>query len=75
MVEETPAVSLEAIPQHISIEVARGGFMTMDENKDARLAIASEAGEDLTFWVDTFIQIVTSRRSILLKVVTSCTML
>jgi hypothetical protein len=53
MVEETPAVSLEAIPQHISIEVARGGFMTMDENKDARLAIASEAGEDLTFWVDT----------------------
>ena len=53
MVEETPAVSLEAVPQHISIEVARGGFMTMDENKDARLAIASEAGEDLTFWVDT----------------------
>lgn len=53
MVEETPAVSLEAIPQHISIEVARGGFMTMDENKDARLAIASEAGEDLTFWIDT----------------------
>ncbi|WP_293732712.1 DUF6383 domain-containing protein [uncultured Parabacteroides sp.] len=53
MVEETPAVSLEAVPQHISIAVARGGFMTMDENKDARLAIASEAGEDLTFWVDT----------------------
>lgn len=53
MVEETPAVSLEAVPQHISIEVARGGFMTMDENKDARLAITSEAGEDLTFWVDT----------------------
>lgn len=53
MVEETPAVSLEAVPQHISIAVARGGFMTMDENKDARLAITSEAGEDLTFWVDT----------------------
>ena len=53
MVEETPAVSLEAIPQHLSIEVVRGGFMTMDDNKDARLAIASEAGEDLTFWVDT----------------------
>ena len=27
--------------------------MTMDENKDARLAIANEASEDLTFWVDT----------------------
>lgn len=45
MVEETPAISLPAVPQHISIEVARGGFMAMDENNDARLAITSEAGE------------------------------
>ena len=53
MVEESPLVSLEAVPQHISFEAVRGGFMTMDENKDARLAIANEASEDLTFWVDT----------------------
>ena len=53
MVEESPAISLEAIPQHVSFEAVRGGFMTMDENKDARLAIKDAASEDLTFWVDT----------------------
>lgn len=53
MVEESPAISLEAVPQHVSFEAVRGGFMTMDENNDARLAIAGVASEDLTFWVDT----------------------
>ena len=53
MVEESPAISLESIPQHVSFEAVRGGFMTMDENNDARLAIAGVASEDLTFWVDT----------------------
>ena len=53
MVEESPLVSYEAVPQHVSFAAARGGFLTMDENKDARLAIATEASEDLTFWIDT----------------------
>lgn len=53
IVEESPAVSYEAVPQHVSFQAVRGGFMTMDENNDARLAIANEASEDLTFWLDT----------------------
>ena len=53
MVPETPAVSYEAVPQHVSFEAVPGGFMTMDENNDARLAIATEASEELTFWLDT----------------------
>ena len=53
MVEENPAVSYEAIPQHVSFEAVRGGFMTKDENSDARLSITNVAAEDLTFWLDT----------------------
>ena len=53
MVEESPAISYEAIPQHVSFEAVRGGFMTKDENSDARLAITNVAAEDLTFWLDT----------------------
>ena len=53
MVEERPAVSYEAIPQHVSFEAVRGGFMTKDENNDARLSITTQAAEDLTFWLDT----------------------
>ena len=53
MVEEAPAISYEAVPQHVSFQAARGGFMTMDENNDARLAIKESASEDLTFWLDT----------------------
>ena len=53
IVEESPAVSYEAVPQHVSFAVVRGGFMTMDEDNNARLAIANEASEDLTFWLDT----------------------
>ena len=53
MVEEDPAVSYEAIPQHVSFEAVRGGFMTKDENSDARLSISTQAAEDLTFWLDT----------------------
>ena len=53
MVEESPAISYEAIPQHVSFEAVRGGFMTKDENSDARLSISTQAAEDLTFWLDT----------------------
>ena len=53
IVEESPAVSYEAVPQHVSFAIVRGGFMTMDEDNNARLAIANEASEDLTFWLDT----------------------
>ena len=53
IVEESPAVSYEAVPQHVSLAITRGGFMTMDENNDAFMAIANEASEDLTFWLDT----------------------
>ena len=53
MVEENPAISYEAIPQHVSFEAVRGGFMTKDENSDARLSISTQAAEDLTFWLDT----------------------
>ena len=53
MVEESPAISYEAVPQHVSFEAVRGGFMTKDENSDARLAITNTAAEDLTFWLDT----------------------
>ena len=53
MVSEPEAISLEAKPQHISIEASRGGFISMNEDKDGILAIANEATEDLTLWVDT----------------------
>ncbi|WP_455641567.1 DUF6383 domain-containing protein [Parabacteroides johnsonii] len=52
MVDETPAVSLEVVPQHVSFALTRGGFLTNKDN-DAFQNIATEAGEDLTFWVDT----------------------
>ena len=52
MVDETPAVSLEAVPQHVSFALTRGGFLTNKDN-DAFQSIATEASEDLTFWVDT----------------------
>ena len=53
MVNENPAISLEAVPQHVSFGLSRGGFLTMDKNNDAFQNIATEASEDLTFWVDT----------------------
>ena len=53
MVGEDPVLSYEAVPQHVSFEAVRGGFMTKDENNDARLAITNVAAEDLTFWLDT----------------------
>lgn len=53
MVEESSSISYEAVPQHVSFEAVRGGFMTKDENNDARLAISNMATEDLTFWLDT----------------------
>ena len=52
MVEEK-SISYEAVPQHVSFEAVRGGFMTKDENNDAVLSISNTASEDLTFWLDT----------------------
>ncbi len=52
MVEEK-SISYEAVPQHVSFEAVRGGFMTKDENNDAVLSITNTASEDLTFWLDT----------------------
>ena len=46
------AVSYEAVPQHVSLALSRGGFLTNKDN-DAFQEIALEAGEDLTFWLDT----------------------
>ena len=52
MVDETPAVSYEAVPQHVSFGLVDGGFLT-NKNNDAFQSIATEASEDLTFWLDT----------------------
>ena len=52
MVEEK-SISYETVPQHVSFEAVRGGFMTKDENNDAVLSISNTASEDLTFWLDT----------------------
>ncbi len=52
MVEEK-SISYEAVPQHVSFQAVRGGFMTKDENNDAVLSISNTASEDLTFWLDT----------------------
>ena len=53
MVAEPEAISLEAKSQHISIQGDRGGFISMNADNDGILAIANEASEDLTLWVDT----------------------
>ena len=46
------AISYEAVPQHVSLALSRGGFLTNKDN-DAFQEVALEAGEDLTFWLDT----------------------
>ncbi|WP_456087752.1 DUF6383 domain-containing protein [Parabacteroides sp.] len=45
--------SLEAVPGHVAISAENGGYVSMDENRDARIAIKTAADVDLTFWLDT----------------------
>ncbi len=53
MVSEPEAISLEAKPQHISIEAVRGGFLSMNADKDGILAMNTADTEAMTLWVDT----------------------
>ena len=53
MVSEPEAISLEAKPQHISIEAVRGGFLSMNADKDGILAMNTADAEAMTLWVDT----------------------
>ena len=53
MVAEPEAISLEAKPQHISVEAVRGGFLSMNADKDGILAMNSADAEAMTLWVDT----------------------
>jgi len=53
MVAEPEAISLEAKPQHLSIEAVRGGFISMNANKDGILAMNNTDTEAMTLWVDT----------------------
>ncbi|WP_148476076.1 DUF6383 domain-containing protein [Parabacteroides johnsonii] len=45
--------SLEAVPGHVAINAENGGYVSMDENRDARIAIKTAADVDLTFYLDT----------------------
>ena len=53
IVPEAPAVSLEAKGQHVAFQAERGGYVSMNENGQAVVAVKAIADEDLTFWLDT----------------------
>ena len=53
LVPEAPAVSLEAKGQHVAFQAERGGYISMNENGQAVVAVKAMADEDLTFWLDT----------------------
>ena len=53
LVPEAPAVSLEAKGQHVAFQAERGGYVSMNENGQAVVAVKTVADEDLTFWLDT----------------------
>ncbi len=50
---EELGLSLEAKSQHVSLESENGGFLNVNEANEGVVAIRTEAGEDLTFWLDT----------------------
>ena len=52
MVDEDPALSWEAVPQHVSFATNNGNFLTVDANNDA-FQTKSENNDDLVFWLDT----------------------
>ncbi|MDC7149192.1 DUF6383 domain-containing protein [Parabacteroides johnsonii] len=51
--QDVYGASLEAVPGHVAISAENGGYVSMDENGDARIAIKTAADVDLTFWLDT----------------------
>ncbi len=50
---ETIGVTLPAQSGHFTFEAENGGFMNVSDNNEGVVAIRTEAGEDLTFWVDS----------------------
>ena len=51
--EEELGVSLPAASGHFTFEAENGGFVNVSDANEGVIAIRTEAGEDLTFWVDT----------------------
>ena len=51
--EEKLGVSLPAASGHFTFEAENGGFVNVNDANEGIIAIRTEAGEDLTFWLDT----------------------
>ena len=51
--KEELGVSLPAASGHYTFEAENGGFVNVNDANEGVIAIRTEAGEDLTFWVDT----------------------
>ena len=45
--------SLESVSRHAALQAVNGGFVGISATNDAIVAAKSEAGTDLTFWLDT----------------------
>ena len=45
--------SLESVSRHAALQAVNGGFVGVGATNDAIVAAKSEAGTDLTFWLDT----------------------
>ena len=50
---EELGVSLPAASGHFTFEAENGGFVNVNDANEGVIAIRTEAGEDLTFWLDT----------------------
>ena len=50
---EELGVSLPAASGHFTFEAENGGFVNVNDANEGIIAIRTEAGEDLTFWLDT----------------------
>ena len=50
---EELGVSLPAESGHFAFEAENGGFVNVSDANEGIVAIRTEAGEDLTFWIDT----------------------
>ena len=49
--EESAGISLEAVAQHVSMQASEGGFVSAKDG-EGKIAIATEVGDDLKFWVE-----------------------
>ena len=49
--EETGAISLEPVAQHVSFEASEGGYVSAKDG-EGKIAIATEVSDDLKFWVE-----------------------